>query len=179
MPRILFLSPLPSWRRTTSSRRRRFFPPCHGRAALAAEAIAVKPNLGAVGLHPHAQPLAVGQRVFLVRRLGVADFGVAQLMHDGDVPRALSETLSAWLWSAAVRFPHGTKPPRYPVRCTRPFQCTHNVPGEPGWARSVANRAKRKSRPKCFILRGLWCLGGDARTEKNGGEWSAGAQGGV
>ena len=25
MPRILFLSPLPSWRRTTSSRRRRFF----------------------------------------------------------------------------------------------------------------------------------------------------------
>jgi hypothetical protein len=60
-------------------------------------ALAVKPYLGAVGLDPHAQPLAVGQRVFLVRRLGVADFGVAQLMHDGDVPRALCEPLSAWL----------------------------------------------------------------------------------
>src|SRR5882672_4654069 len=102
MPRILFLSPLPSWRRTTSSRRRRFFPPCHGRAALAAEAIAVKPNLGAVGLHPHAQPLPIGERVFLVRRLGVADFGVAQLMHDGDVSRALCTQLPAWLCCFAV-----------------------------------------------------------------------------
>jgi hypothetical protein len=34
--------------------------------------------------------LAVGQRVFLVRRLGVADFGVAQLVHSGDVPLCAS-----------------------------------------------------------------------------------------
>jgi hypothetical protein len=36
-------------------------------------------------------------------------------------------------------------------------------------------RAER--RPKCLILRWLWSLCGSARTEKNGGERSAGAQG--
>src|SRR5258707_6186969 len=34
MPRILFLSPLPSWHRTTSSRRRRLFSPRRGRVGL-------------------------------------------------------------------------------------------------------------------------------------------------
>src|SRR6266550_2545372 len=49
-------------------------------------------------------------------------------------------------------------------------QCTRR-------ARMGANRASRKCRPKCFVLRRLWCLGGVARTEKNGGERSVGAQG--
>jgi hypothetical protein len=69
--------------------------------------------------------LAVGQRVFLVCRLGVADFGVAQLIHSGDVARALRCRI--WL-SAAVRFAtesnsHEPNPmypavPMYP-RCTQ------------------------------------------------------------
>jgi hypothetical protein len=79
--------------------------------------------------------------------------------------------------SAVVRLPYGNEPLMYPVRCTRPFQCTRDVPGEAGWARRGANRAGRKCRPKCFILRGLWSFGGRARTDKNGEEQTDGAQG--
>jgi hypothetical protein len=109
----------------------------------------------------------------LVRRLGVS-FGFAQLIHDGDVPRALCAPVSA-------RFAGGrlfdslteTNPPIYPVRCTRPFQCTRDVPGrdvpgKAGLARAGANRVGQKRRPKRLILRGLWGLSGRARTEKNG-----------
>jgi hypothetical protein len=110
-------------------------------------------------------------------RLGVADFGVAQLMHD-DESRVLSVSVfRLGLRSAVVRFPHGHEQPMYQVRCTRPSQCTHDVPGEAGWARMDANRAGRKYRPKCLILRGLWSPCGHARTEKNGGERRAGARG--
>ena len=55
-----------------------------------AKAVAVEPYLGAIHLHPDAQSLAVSQRVLLARWLGVADFGVAQLRHIGDVPLCAS-----------------------------------------------------------------------------------------
>jgi hypothetical protein len=66
-----------------------------------------------------------------------------------------------------------TNPPIYPDRCTRSFQCTHDVPGAAGWAWTGANRAGQKCRPKCFILE-------PPRTRADGKERlkrSAGAQG--
>jgi len=44
-------------------------------------ATGVKLQLGPIGAHHNAWALAVSERVFLVGRLGIADFGVAQFIH--------------------------------------------------------------------------------------------------
>ncbi len=95
--------------------------------AFAAKAVAVEPYLGAIHLHPDAQSLAVGQRVFLVRRLGVADFGVAQLVHSGDVPLCASFATRSAVGSRSIPSQNRTTnvpDPMYPAlpmypRCTR------------------------------------------------------------
>ena len=65
----------------------------------------------------------------------------------------------------------------YPIQCTRPFQCTHSVPGQTGWTRAAANYVGWKRMPKWLILRELWKVGRRARTTKNGAGRTDGAQG--
>ena len=49
--------------------------------ALAAETVSVEPKLGPIGPNHDAEALAVGDRVFLVRRRRIADFRIAQFNH--------------------------------------------------------------------------------------------------
>jgi len=49
--------------------------------ALAAETVAEEPQLGPIGPNHDAEALAVGNRVFLVRRRRITDFRIAQFIH--------------------------------------------------------------------------------------------------
>jgi len=123
--------------------------------ALAAETVAVEPQLGPVGPHHDAEALAVGHRVFLVRRRRVADFRVAQFVH-GKAP-----------------LPSGG-PPVYP-----PLQCTHSVPERAGCPRTAANRTGHQYTLKCLILREFLQIDERARTRKNEARKANGARGGI
>ena len=120
---------------------------------LRAETVAVEPELSPTGPNDNAEAAPVGKRVFLVCRRRIANFRIAQFVHR-QAPRD-----------------------RATGQCTRPFQCTHNVPKNAGCSRTVANRTGRQYLANRLILWRFSPSGESARTGTNGIGKDDGAQG--
>src|SRR5690242_18442632 len=88
--------------------------------ALAAETVAVEPQLGPIGPDYDAEALAVGNRVLLVRRRCVADFRVAQFIHG----KAPSQSGDQPVYPALPVYPQCTRKRRMPSDGREPYRAS-------------------------------------------------------
>src|SRR5262245_284221 len=124
--------------------------------ALATELIAIEPQLGAVRPHHDAEALAVGDRVFFVRRLGIADFRVAQLTH-GDGPRM---RLRHPVYQALPVYPQCTRKGRMPADGFEPRRASMYT-GTLDFTTVLPDRRTRADRRERGRTGG-WCPGAES-----------------